>query len=129
MGIWRGPAPLYFEFLIWPLYVIFAVWGLAALGAAMGALLRRLAAHLSSARRMRLVQTSPAGRVRVLAGFVISLIIPISAFAYAWATPKVARVYALPPSAPPLIDALRAKLSIAPGAPFCAQRCAVSHRL
>src|SRR5262249_28904256 len=28
-GFWRGPAPIYFEFLIWPLYVIFAVWGIA----------------------------------------------------------------------------------------------------
>jgi hypothetical protein len=108
-GFWRGPAPIYFEFLIWPAYVIFAVWGIALLPTRLLDLLKTV-----STPAFRWARSE---RASILVMLVLLVAIPVCAFWHAWPVNNLERPYAIP-SKPAMIALLKEQVGLTPGAPF-----------
>ena len=107
---WRGPAPIYFEFLLWPFYVLFGVFGVVQPMKYFIQVLSRFSAHLRS-----LIEIPP---LLALANVCVLLAIPCYVLAFPWATNNPKRMFPLPPSKPPMIAFLELQLGLRPGEPF-----------
>ena len=104
---WRGPSPLYFEFLLWPFYAVFAAvllrtaldlgWRLAAS--------RRTTA---SAARFRERGVAVMGTVALAPWAVVLLS----------ANPGSARFHPYPPVKSPIVATLEREVGLAPGREF-----------
>lgn len=107
---WRGPGPIYFEFLIWPLYAIFGVFGLAYIPVRLFELLPKLSMRLAGWGRSRLASG--------LVNLFLLVAIPGFAFAHPWSVSNPKRMFPIPPSKPPMIALLEQRLGLTPGGPF-----------
>jgi hypothetical protein len=109
-GFWRGPAPIYFEFLMWPAYVIFAVWGIAFFPTRLLDLLKTV-----STPAFRWARSE---RASIFVMLVLLVAIPVCAFWHAWPVNNLERTYAIPPSKSAMIALLKEQVGLTPGAPF-----------
>ena len=123
---WRGPLPLYFEFVMWPVYAIFAAWGASFWAAQFIQYLYRtvgwIAARISDRGLRRDARNadwvSKIERSRTLLVGLVALIVPVVAFDHAWSVDNPDRLYALPPTLSPLIQTLRDRVGTMPGSQF-----------
>jgi hypothetical protein len=108
VDFWRGPAPLYFEFFLWPLYAIFAVRGA---GAVLVWVARRLSVGDSTIARFSETQ-------RALALF-LPLILALGTVGIARAgAPRPRTMFPLPPTETRIVSFLKDQIALLPGRTF-----------
>jgi hypothetical protein len=118
---WRGPAPVYFEFVMWPIYTVFAVAGLSywvmfllrPVSASCRGVFRSAFGHETTCAALGLQVGRASGAVLVFAALV-----PLVAFARAWGVDNPSPPYAFPPVLTPMISKLSDRIGLVPNGPF-----------
>jgi hypothetical protein len=119
---WRGPALLYFEFMIWPFYAIFAVWAAAYWVSRIAALAGWLVGRAFASRRFGTGRGFDSrllfDRAPTVVMVFVAVAVPVFAFARVWPVDNPKRLYVFPPALPPMVQYLRDRIGLTPGAPY-----------
>jgi len=118
VDFWRGPAPLYFEILLWPFYAVYAVSLVAALLRMLGAMVwPRVGAFLAHRPGWWNVMLADS-RIHVMAFVIVSVPVVLLLWVRDGVVPLDRMYHTYPPLSPPLVTLLRDEIALKPGDPF-----------
>ncbi len=118
VDFWQGPAPLYFEIVLWPFYAAYAAAFVTMLLRRLRAVLLPLAHRLPVNRPTWWKAMPTDGRIYAMAFIVAAVPIMLLSWVRDGAVPLDRTYHTYPPLLPPIVSLLREEIALKPGDPF-----------